>query len=157
MVQQTNKSIPHIVIIGCGFGGLEAAKTFKGQAVRVTLIDRTNHHLFQPLLYQVATAGLAAPLISAPIRYLFRHQKNVTTLLGDVRSLDVSRKQLSFTRQGSDAEHALGFDHSIVAAGATHSYFGNDAWEQHAPGLKTLQDAFEIRRKILMAFEAAEA
>ncbi len=149
--------IPHIIIIGCGFGGLEAAKAFRGKEVRVTLIDRTNHHLFQPLLYQVATAGLAAPLISAPIRYLFRNQKNVTTLLGDVRSINVLAKQLVFSQPSSHAQHTLSFDHLIVAAGATHSYFGNDAWKAHAPGLKTLQDAFEIRRKILMAFEAAEA
>ncbi len=156
MTEKTHP-IPHIVIIGCGFGGLEAAKAFKGRAVRVTLIDRTNHHLFQPLLYQVATAGLAAPLISAPIRYLFRQQKNVTTLLGDVRSIDASAKKLTFTQPDSDVLHALSFDHLIVAAGATYSYFGNAAWAPHAPGLKTLQDAFKIRRKILMAFEAAEA
>ncbi len=149
--------LPHIVIIGCGFGGLEAAKAFKGQPVKVTLIDRTNHHLFQPLLYQVATAGLAAPSISAPIRHLFRSQENLTTLLGDVRSIDASLKQLAYVQPGRDAQQTLSFDHLIVAAGATHSYFGNDAWEAHAPGLKTLQDAFEIRRKILMAFEAAEA
>ncbi len=156
MTEQTLPT-PQIVIIGCGFGGLEAAKAFEGKAVQVTLIDRTNHHLFQPLLYQVATAGLAAPLISAPIRYLFRKQKNVTTLLGDVRSINVLAKQLVFSQPGSHAQHTLSFDHLIVAAGATHSYFGNDAWQAHAPGLKTLQDAFEIRRKILMAFEAAEA
>ena len=148
---------PRIVIIGCGFGGLEAAKAFKGKPVSVTLIDRTNHHLFQPLLYQVATAGLAAPLISAPIRHLFRAQDNVTTLLGEVCGIDASAKQLVFTQPDHDARHTLSFDHLIVAAGAAHSYFGNDAWEQHAPGLKTLQDAFDIRRKILMAFEAAEA
>jgi NADH:ubiquinone reductase (H+-translocating) len=157
MAEQTQQKTPHVVIIGCGFGGLEAAKVFKGKAVRVTLIDRTNHHLFQPLLYQVATAGLAAPTISAPIRNLFRRQQNVTTLLGDVRSIDASAKQISFVQPGSDVTHSLSFDHLIVAAGATHSYFGNDAWEQHAPGLKTLQDAMALRRKILMAFEAAEA
>jgi NADH:ubiquinone reductase (H+-translocating) len=157
MTEQTQHQIPHIVIIGCGFGGLEAAKAFKGKAVRVTLVDRTNHHLFQPLLYQVATAGLAAPTISAPIRNLFRRQQNVTTLLGDVRSINASAKQISFVQPGSEVSHSLSFDHLIVAAGATHSYFGNDAWEQHAPGLKTLQDAFDVRRKILMAFEAAEA
>ncbi len=169
MSNTPSPELPHIVIIGCGFGGLEAAKAFKGKALRVTLIDRTNHHLFQPLLYQVATAGLAAPLISAPIRYLFRKQKNVTTLLGDVCGIDAQAKQLTFIppemiatdaaqRGGAHAsQHTLSFDHLIVAAGAAHSYFGNDAWSQHAPGLKTLQDAFEIRRKILMAFEAAEA
>ncbi|MBS7807927.1 NAD(P)/FAD-dependent oxidoreductase [Variovorax sp. PCZ-1] len=157
MPEQTPHQTPHIVIIGCGFGGLEAAKAFKGKAVRVSLIDRTNHHLFQPLLYQVATAGLAAPLISAPIRHLFRSQDNVTTLLGEVRSIDAMNKRLEFVQPSSGVPHALAFDHLIVAAGASHSYFGNDAWEAHAPGLKTLQDAFDIRRKILMAFEAAEA
>ena len=157
MTQTRQESLPHIVIIGCGFGGLEAAQAFKGKAVRVTLIDRTNHHLFQPLLYQVATAGLAAPLISAPIRHVFRAQQNVTTLLGEVRGIDARAKKLTFTHPGSDTEQALSFDHLIVAAGATHSYFGNDAWGQHAPGLKTLHDALAIRRNILMAFEAAEA
>lgn len=157
MTEQTQHPTPHIVIIGCGFGGLEAAKVFKGKAVRVTLMDRTNHHLFQPLLYQVATAGLAAPTISAPIRNLFRKQQNVTTLLGDVRSIDAQAKRIEFVQPGSETKHSLSFDHLIVAAGAAHSYFGNDAWEQYAPGLKTLQDAFDVRRKILMAFEAAEA
>jgi NADH:ubiquinone reductase (H+-translocating) len=154
---EKNKAIPHIVIIGCGFGGLEAAKAFKGKPVRVTLIDRTNHHLFQPLLYQVATAGLAAPSISAPIRNLFRKQPNVTTLLGDVQQIDAAARSLSFVQPGSSEQHQLTFDHLIVAAGATHSYFGNDAWEAHAPGLKTLQDAMALRQRILMAFEAAEA
>ncbi len=149
--------VPHIVIIGCGFGGLEAAKAFRGKPVNVTLIDRTNHHLFQPLLYQVATAGLATPLISAPIRQLFRSQENVTTLLGDVQSIDAADKHLVFVQPGSPEQHRVSFDHLIVAAGASHSYFGNDEWEAHAPGLKTLQDAFVIRRQILMAFEAAEA
>lgn len=153
----TNSNLPHIVIIGCGFGGLEAAKALKGKPVRVTLMDRTNHHLFQPLLYQVATAGLAAPQISAPIRNLFRNQSNLTTLLGDVREIDASARQLRFVQEGSSQVHSLEFDHLIVAAGATHSYFGNDAWEQHAPGLKTLRDAMTLRRRILLAFEAAEA
>lgn len=157
MTVHEQKKLAHIVIIGCGFGGLEAAKAFKGQPVRVTLIDRSNHHLFQPLLYQVATAGLAAPSISAPIRHLFRFHDNVTTLLGDVRSIDTSGKRLEFVAPGNANPHALSFDHLIVAAGARHSYFGNDAWERHAKGLKTLEDAFEIRRKILLAFEAAEA
>jgi NADH:ubiquinone reductase (H+-translocating) len=154
---EKEKNLPHIVIIGCGFGGLEAAKAFKKQAVRVTLIDRTNHHLFQPLLYQVATAGLAAPLISAPIRYLFRAQANLTTLLGDVCEIDTNERSIRFVQPGSGELHTLWFDHLIVAAGATHSYFGNDAWQAHAPGLKTLSDAMTLRRKILMAFEAAEA
>jgi NADH:ubiquinone reductase (H+-translocating) len=144
-----------IVIIGCGFGGLEAAKALRNADVEITLIDRSNHHLFQPLLYQVATAGLAAPAIAAPIRNLFRTQRNVTTLLGDVTAIDATAQTVQL--ESLDAKPiTLHYDHLIVAAGATHSYFGNDAWEQHAPGLKTLQDAMLLRQRILFAFEAAE-
>lgn len=142
---------PHIVIIGCGFGGLEAARALRGAEVDITLVDRTNHHLFQPLLYQVATAGLSAPAIAAPIRHLFRRQANVTTLLGEVQDIDAAQRRV-LLRDGA----ALAYDHLIVAAGATHSYFGRDDWAPFAPGLKTLGDAFEIRRRILMAFEEAE-
>jgi NADH dehydrogenase len=142
---------PRIVIIGCGFGGLEAAKALRGAAVDVTLVDKTNHHLFQPLLYQVATAGLSAPAIAAPIRHLFRQQPNLTTLLGEVTGIDADTRQVQL-KDGA----ALPYDHLIVAAGATHSYFGRDDWAPFAPGLKTLDDAFEIRRRILLAFEAAE-
>jgi NADH:ubiquinone reductase (H+-translocating) len=157
-MSRRNHTLPHVLIIGCGFGGLEAAKAFKGKPVRVTLIDRSNHHLFQPLLYQVATAGLAAPLISAPIRSLFRSQENVTTLLGEVTGIDTKAKTVTLARGAEQAEPLnISFDHLIVAAGATHSYFGNDAWEQHAPGLKTLSDAMSLRRNILFAFEAAES
>jgi NADH:ubiquinone reductase (H+-translocating) len=145
----------HVIIIGCGFGGLEAAKALRTADVDITLIDRSNHHLFQPLLYQVATAGLAAPAIAAPIRNLFRKQRNVTTLLGDVTAIDAAAQTIQLESQ--DAKPlTLHYDHLIVAAGATHSYFGNDAWEQHAPGLKTLQDAMLLRQRILFAFEAAE-
>ena len=147
-----NTSIrPRVVIIGCGFGGLEAARALHGSAIDVTVVDKTNHHLFQPLLYQVATAGLSAPAIAAPIRHLFRKQPNVTTLLGEVERIDVAAR--SVLLQGGDA---LPYDHLIVAAGATHSYFGRDDWAPFAPGLKTLDDAFDIRRRILLAFEAAE-
>ncbi|MGE0498921.1 MAG: NAD(P)/FAD-dependent oxidoreductase [Ramlibacter sp.] len=142
---------PRVLIVGCGFGGLEAARALRGAAVDVTLIDRTNHHLFQPLLYQVATAGLSAPAIAAPIRHLFRRQSNVTTLLGEVTAIDAVSRSATL-RDGS----SLPWDHLIVAAGATHSYFGRDDWAPFAPGLKTLDDAFEIRRRILLAFEAAE-
>ncbi|CAN7227642.1 NAD(P)/FAD-dependent oxidoreductase [Acidovorax sp. LjRoot66] len=142
---------PRVVIIGCGFGGLEAARALHGSAIDVTVVDKTNHHLFQPLLYQVATAGLSAPAIAAPIRHLFRKQPNVTTLLGEVERIDVAAR--SVLLQGGDA---LPYDHLIVAAGATHSYFGRDDWAPFAPGLKTLDDAFDIRRRILLAFEAAE-
>ncbi|HWP12180.1 MAG TPA: NAD(P)/FAD-dependent oxidoreductase [Ramlibacter sp.] len=146
----SNPGYPRVVIIGCGFGGLEAARALKGAPVEITLVDKTNHHLFQPLLYQVATAGLSAPAIAAPVRHLFRKQDNVTTLLGEVTTIDTQRRQVLL--DGS----ALPYDHLIVACGAAHSYFGHDEWERHAPGLKTLDDAFEIRRRILLAFEAAE-
>ena len=147
----TAPTLPRVLIIGGGFGGLEAAKVLAGQAVDVTLVDKTNHHLFQPLLYQVATAGLSAPAIAAPIRNILRKQANLTTLLGDVTHIDTSLRQVQL-RDGS----TLGYDHLIVAAGATHSYFGHDDWAPHAPGLKTLEDAFEIRRRVLLAFESAE-
>jgi NADH:ubiquinone reductase (H+-translocating) len=144
-------TIPHILIIGCGFGGLEAAKALKNADVRVTILDRTNHHLFQPLLYQVATAGLSAPSIAAPIRHIFAKQRNATVLLKEVTRIDAISKTVH-TSDGSE----LAYDALIVAAGATHSYFGNDGWAQHALGLKTLDDAFAIRHKMLMAFERAE-
>ena len=147
----TAPTLPRILIIGGGFGGLEAAKALAGQAVDVTLVDKTNHHLFQPLLYQVATAGLSAPAIAAPIRNILRKQDNLTTLLGEVTHIDTSLRQVQL-RDGS----TLAYDHLIVAAGATHSYFGHDDWAPHAPGLKTLEDAFEIRRRVLLAFESAE-
>ncbi len=142
---------PRIVIIGCGFGGLEAARALHAADVDITLVDRTNHHLFQPLLYQVATAGLSAPAIAAPVRHLFRRQRNVTTLLGEAASVDAAGRRVRLT-DGSE----LPYDHLVVAAGATHSYFGRDDWAPLAPGLKTLADAFEIRRRVLLAFEAAE-
>lgn len=140
-----------VLIIGCGFGGLEAARALRAADVDVTVIDRTNHHLFQPLLYQVATAGLSAPSIAAPTRHLFRAQPNVTTLLGEVVAIDAQGKTVTL-KDGAQ----LRWDHLIVAAGATHSYFGRDDWAEFAPGLKTLDDAFEIRRRVLMAFEMAE-
>jgi NADH:ubiquinone reductase (H+-translocating) len=140
-----------VVIIGCGFGGLEAARALDGAPVAVTLVDRTNHHLFQPLLYQVATAGLSAPAIAAPVRHLFRKQGNVTTLLGEAVAIDPDAREVLL-----EDGPALPYDHLIVAAGSTHSYFGREDWARFAPGLKTLDDAFEIRRRILLAFEEAE-
>lgn len=141
----------HVVIIGGGFGGLEAAKKFKGKDVAVTLIDRTNHHLFQPLLYQVATAGMSSPAIAAPIRHVFRGQKNLDVIYGEVTSIDLKRKVVTIDQTGE-----YDYDTLIVASGATHSYFGNDHWAQYAPGLKTLDDAHEIRRRVLLAYEYAE-
>jgi NADH dehydrogenase len=140
-----------VLIVGCGFGGLEAARALRDAPVDITVVDRANHHLFQPLLYQVATAGLSAPAIAAPVRFLFRKQPNVTSLLGEVVAIDAAQR-VARLRDGA----ALPYDHLVVAAGATHSYFGHDEWEVHAPGLKTLDDAFEIRRRLLLAFEAAE-
>jgi NADH dehydrogenase len=142
---------PRVVIVGCGFGGLEAARALRDAPVDITLLERTNHHLFQPLLYQVATAGLSAPAIAAPVRHLFRKQANVTTLLGEVTAIEVPARQVRL----ADGM-AIPYDHLVVAAGATHSYFGRDDWAEFAPGLKTLDDAFEIRRRILLAFEEAE-
>src|SRR4051812_22999689 len=124
---------PRIVIVGCGFGGLEAARALGKAGVDITLVDRTNHHLFQPLLYQVATAGLSAPAIAAPVRHLFRHQANVTSLLAEVQGIDVGARCVRL-KEGIE----LPYDHLVVAAGATHSYFGHDEWEPLAPGLKTL-------------------
>src|SRR5207253_5398448 len=146
-----NKNKPRVLIVGCGFGGLEATKALRDADVDITLVDRTNHHLFQPLLYQVATAGLSAPAIAAPVRHLFRNQRNVTSLLGEVQDMDPHARCVRL-KDGAE----LAYDHLIVAAGATHSYFGRDDWAPFAPGLKTLDDAFEIRRRILLAFEEAE-
>ncbi|HXC39201.1 MAG TPA: NAD(P)/FAD-dependent oxidoreductase [Burkholderiales bacterium] len=142
----------HVVVIGCGFGGLEATRVLAGKrGVRVTLIDRCNHHLFQPLLYQVATAGLASTSIAAPIRYMFRNDKNVTVLMGEVARIDAAARRVVF-----DDGWETGYDALILAAGSTHSYFGHDDWAQHAPGLKTLDDALKMRRELLLAFEEAE-
>jgi NADH dehydrogenase len=148
---ETQDNKPRVVIVGCGFGGMEAARALARADVQVTLVDKTNHHLFQPLLYQVATAGLSAPMIAAPARHLFRQQANLTTLLGEVTGIEADAR-----RVGLSDGTALPYDHLIVAAGATHSYFGHDEWAPYAPGLKTLDDAFEIRRRILLAFEMAE-
>jgi len=142
---------PHVLILGCGFGGLFAARTLARAPVRVTVLDRTNHHLFQPLLYQVATAGLAAPAIAAPIREILSAQKNTTVLYGEAARIDAARRAVVLEDGGE-----IGYDHLIVATGSTHSYFGHDDWAAHAPGLKTLDDAFELRRRILLAFEHAE-
>ncbi|HEY6206116.1 MAG TPA: NAD(P)/FAD-dependent oxidoreductase [Chthoniobacterales bacterium] len=141
---------PHVLILGGGFGGLEAAKKLACKEIRVTVIDRTNYHLFQPLLYQVATAALSPADIASPIRAVLSKCKNMEVILADVQSVDVERKKVRL------AETELGYDYLIVATGARHSYFGHPEWEKVAPGLKSLEDAVEIRRRILMAFEYAE-
>ncbi|MBX9928418.1 MAG: NAD(P)/FAD-dependent oxidoreductase [Gemmatimonadaceae bacterium] len=143
---------PRVVIIGGGFGGLAAAKRLARAEVDVVVIDRTNHHLFQPLLYQVANTSLAPSDISAPIRFVLRRQRNTTVLLGDVTAIDRAARTVTVR----DHAEPIGYDHLIVAAGARHSYFGRDEWEPHAPGLKTLEDALQMRRRLLTAFEAAE-
>jgi NADH dehydrogenase len=143
-------SVPHVVIVGGGFGGLAAARALASAAVRITLLDRSNHHLFQPLLYQVATAGLSPAEIASPIRRILWRQRNVEVLLAEAAGFDLERRTLLLT----DGE--LGFDSLILGVGVTHSYFGRDEWSAHAPGLKTLDDALEIRRRVLLAFEAAE-
>ena len=142
---------PRVVIVGGGFAGLNAAKLLKHVHVRVTLIDRTNHHLFQPLLYQVATAGLSTNDIAAPLRAILRHQKDCTVMMGEVEGVDTARKCV---RLADDEEVA--YDYLVLATGARHSYFGKPQWEQFAPGLKTLNDVTEIRERLLSAFERAE-
>src|SRR5439155_17894090 len=141
---------PHVVIVGGGFAGLRAARALRRAPVDVTLLDRRNHHVFQPLLYQVATAGLSAPEIAAPLRSVLRRQPNVAVLMAEVVSVDVSRRVVVL----SDGE--MPYDYLILATGATHSYFGHDAWARHAPGLKSIEDALEIRRRLFVAFERAE-
>ncbi len=142
---------PHIVIIGGGFGGLYAAQHLKRAPAQISLLDRRNFHLFQPLLYQVATGGLSPANISAPLRAILKAQKNTSVLLAEVVDINPQTRTLSF----SDGE-SLNYDYLIVATGASHNYFGNAHWEKHAPGLKTIEDATEIRRRVLLAFEAAE-
>jgi NADH:quinone reductase (non-electrogenic) len=142
---------PRIIVIGGGFGGLSAVRTLRSAAVDVLLIDRGNHHTFQPLLYQVATAGLAAPSIAAPLRHILRSQRNATVLLGEARRVDLDGRSV-------DVDGVLHpFEFLVVATGSTHAYFGHDEWARHAPGLKTLDDALRIRARILTAFERAEA
>jgi NADH dehydrogenase len=139
-----------VVIIGAGFGGLWAAKALAHEPVDVVIIDRRNHHVFQPLLYQVATAALSPGDIASPTRWILRRQKNVTVWLAEATAVDVDRHVVKLT----DGE--IAYDHLIVSAGVSHAYFGHDEWQPQAPGLKTLEDALEIRRRILLAFEQAE-
>lgn len=144
------QSLPRVVIVGAGFGGLTAARAMRRARANITVVDRSNHHLFQPLLYQVATAALNPSEIASPIRRILRDQKNAEVILADVTRIDLDRKTVVL------ADGELAYDFLILATGATHSYFGNDDWERFAPGLKSLQDALEIRRRVLLAFEVAE-
>src|SRR4051812_37341535 len=143
-------SRPHVVVIGGGFGGLAAAQGLKRAPVHVTLIDRRNHHLFQPLLYQVATAALNPSDIAYPIRGVLAHQRNARVLLAAATAVDTANRRVVLD------DGVLEYDYLIVATGATHSYFGHDDWAHIAPGLKSVEDALEIRRRIFLAYEAAE-
>ncbi|MEO6235732.1 MAG: NAD(P)/FAD-dependent oxidoreductase, partial [Vicinamibacterales bacterium] len=143
--------MPRVVIIGGGFGGLTAARALRRAPVGVTILDRRNHHVFQPLLYQVAMAVLSPGDIASPIRWILRNQRNVEVLLGEVTRVDVDNRSAHL----SDGA-VVSYDYLVVAAGATHAYFGHDDWLPHAPGLKTLDDALEMRRRVLLAFERAE-
>ncbi len=142
---------PHVVIVGAGFGGLSAAKALKNTNVDVTIIDRTNHHLFQPLLYQVATAALSPGDVAQPIRSILRHVNNIHVVMDNVRSIDLAGRMVVCD------DGTYGYDHLILAPGARHSYFGHDEWENHAPGLKDLSDALLIRERLLATFEEAES
>ena len=146
----TDQSLPHVVVVGGGFGGVAAARELAGAACKVTLVDRRNYHLFQPLLYQVATAGLSPADIATPIRSLFQLQSNVRVLLGEVVGVRLASREVMIGRS------SLSYDYLVVATGAQHSYFGKDDWAPYAPGLKTIEDATEIRRRLLTAFERAE-
>ncbi len=165
--QNEERRTPHVVIVGGGFGGLDAARALAGASVRVTLVDRFNYHLFQPLLYQVATASLSPGDIASPIRWILRRQANVKVLLANVTGVDVAGRRVllapSFAPEGDGASQkastdadAVSYDYLILAAGSAHAYFGHTEWQRRAPGLKTLDDALHIRRRVLLAFEAAE-
>jgi NADH dehydrogenase len=145
-----NETMPRVLIVGAGFGGLQAARRLARYPVRITLVDQRNYHTFQPLLYQVATAGLSPGEIAAPVRQILRSQDNIEVLLGEVLGFDLEKRIAKL----SDLE--IPYDYLIVAAGASHAYFGHDEWEPMAPGLKTIEDALEIRRRVLLAFELAE-
>lgn len=153
---RSDGSEPRVVIVGAGFGGLQAARALRGAPVRVTVIDRNNYHTFQPLLYHVATAGLSPADITAPIRGVLRHQRNAEVLLAEVTGVDVDSRRVRVHERASRQDREVAYDYLILATGASESYFGHDEWRQFAPGLKSIEDATALRRKILLAFEAAE-
>jgi NADH:ubiquinone reductase (H+-translocating) len=144
--------VPRVVIVGAGFGGLAAVRALKNSPVEITVIDRHNYHLFQPLLYQVATASLSPAEIAQPIRSILKTQKNVRVILADVAGVDTSTKSVR-TKYGQ----VIPYDYLVIATGARHAYFGHDEWEKDAPGIKSVDDATRVRSKILLAFERAEA
>ena len=143
----TSNNLPHLVIIGGGFGGLTLAKALKRAPINITLVDRQNHHLFQPLLYQVASAVLSPGDIAVPIRWVLRKQANTKILLAEVTVIDKSNKRIKFINQ------TMQYDMLVLAAGVSHDYFGNEDWAKYAPGLKSVDDALELRQRILMAYE----
>src|SRR6266850_3419956 len=145
-----SKSGPRVVVVGAGFGGLTAAQRLAHLPVQITVVDRKNHHTFQPLLYQVATAGLSPGEIAAPIRWILRGHSNIEVLLEEVREFNLKSRSVVTN------EAVLPYDYLVIAAGASHAYFGHPEWEPLAPGLKTIEDALEIRRRVLLAFELAE-
>ena len=145
-----SKSNPRVVVVGAGFGGLTAARNLASLPLQVTVVDCKNHHTFQPLLYQVATAGLSPGEIAAPIRWILRGHSNVEVLLEEVRDFNLKERTVITNEQ------VLGYDYLVIASGASHAYFGHPEWEPLAPGLKTIEDALEIRRRVLLAFELAE-
>src|ERR1700687_3075452 len=149
-ISMNSTSRPRVVIVGAGFGGLTAARRIARLPVQVTVVDRKNHHPFHPLLYQVATAGLSPGEIAAPIRWILRSHSNVEVMLEEVVDFSLEQKKVITKEQGLD------YDFLVIASGATHAYFGHEEWEPLAPGLKTIEDALEIRRRVLLAFELAE-
>src|SRR5271163_349578 len=156
--QSAHQPAHRVVIVGAGFGGLNAAQALASAPVSITVIDRKNHHTFQPLLYQVATAGLSPGEIAAPIRSILHRDKNVEVLMAEVTGFDLERRVVQTAVQDDPQNEVqeIPYDSLIVAAGASHAYFGHDDWEAFAPGLKTIEDALEIRRRVLLAFELAE-
>src|SRR5262252_8231755 len=153
---EVSMSQPRIIIVGGGFGGLAAAKALRRTPAEIMLIDRTNHHLFQPLLYQVATSALTPSQIATPIRSIFRNQKNLTVILGEVTGVDKAQKCV-FVSDADRQNVPIAYDYLVLATGASHSYFGHNEFAEYAPGLKSLADAEAARNKILQAFELAEA
>ena len=152
LLMTQNRELPRVVIVGAGFAGINAAKGLAGDPVRVTVLDRRNHHTFQPLLYQVALAVLSPAEIATPIRNILRHDANTEVLLGNVVSFNLDGRTVLTTGPGDSEPIELSYDYLIVAAGATHAYFGHPEWAKFAPGLKSVEDATEIRSRVLLAF-----